>query len=300
MRLRASDLTDAARARTTSLRQGDVLRTPILPLVTVPTTSLHREELGEAAGSAILTPVAVELPSHLVAVISGDCDLERSIDVEPTFVVAPVVDLPEVLHRSARDGVGSSRVFAFPPLSPRVARGEELPHPGIDARWLFTLEKTALLSDQVEVIPCPLDSPSRDRLRLWLGRRLGRIGFPDDIQRHVVEPLVDAILRPKTAPSEVERLRQAAAFYGIRWTEGSPVVNSLVVLDPARRTAAGLDGGAIRGARTAIRQRLLGRTAAYQVTGPAVADADQIALLDASGYRQFFLDPFDPTAGEEF
>lgn len=293
----AAEPSDADRARTTSLRQGDLLQTSTLPLVTVPATSRHRAELAEAADLRVPVPVAVDLLIPLVAVVSGDCDLMRSIDLEPTVVVAPVLDVPQELHRAARDGTGSSRVFALPSLPPPLTGGRELRRPAIDVRWLYTLEKTVLLSEQVAVIPCPLESPSRDRLRIWLGRRLGRIGFPDDIERHVVEPLVEAILKPRAAVNDVERLRRAAYWYGIRWAEGSPVVSLLIVLDPALRSQAKLDAGAARGAQAAIHRRLEGRTGRYTVVGPAIADADEISLLDALSYRQLFLDPWTDELG---
>lgn len=294
----AANLTDVARARTTSLRQGDLIRAEALPLVTVPATSLHQDELGSFAGASLPIPVAVEPPTSLVAVVSCDCDLVRRIEVEPTFVVAPVLGLPDDVYWSARDGAGSSRVFSLPPLSQAMMRGEALHHCGIDARWLYTIEKTALLSPTFEVIPCPLEAPGRDRLRMWLGRRFGRAAFPDDIQRRVVQPLVDAIRNPRSARGEVERLRRAASWYGIRWADGSAVVSALIVLDPARRHAAALDATAARGAQAAIHARLQGRTGTYEVVRPAIADADQVSLLDAMSYRQFFIDPLDPAAGE--
>jgi hypothetical protein len=287
-------LTPVERDRTTSLHQGDLLRASLLPLVTVPATSVHQNEFGEAADIDTPATVEVEIESGLVAVVSGDRDLGRGIGIEPTVVVAPVFSLEDdVLYRSARNGSGSSRVFSLP------ARGiKGIDRPAIDIRWLYTLEKTVVLSNVVEVLPCPLDQPTRDRLRLWLGRRLGRINFPGDIQRHVVEPLAQAILRPRKAVSEVERLREAACWFGVRWTEGSVAVDALVVLDPALRTRANLDEGALRGAQGAIVQRLRGRTGSYTVNHLTVADADEISLFDAQSYRQFFLDPLDPEDGE--
>jgi hypothetical protein len=284
-----TQFTPAQHSSLTGLRQGDLIRAVRLPFITVPSTSLHASELSNPS-IEIPTTVEVALATSLAAVISGDCDLERDIAVEPAVTVAPVMNLEdETLYQRAVGGAGSSRIFAIPPLSDPFFE-HQLQFPVIDVRWVYSLEKTVLASPQLDVYPTGLDPLGRDRLRLWLGRRFGRLGFPEDVQNHVVEQLIKAFTKPRAAQSEVARVRDAACFYGVRWTEGSPLVGVLVLLDPAR-PAAGFGETSAKGAQNEIRKSLRGKTGSYTVSDVTIADADEVSALAVQGYRQFFLDP---------
>lgn len=267
--------TDALERLLEDLQQGDVVDVSRLVTLWSPDVPTYPSEVEDVTATEPVQPMDVLLPSGRCVVISQDCDLGRSPEVEPFVQLAPLRSVSAEEHRRARPGL-SSRMFAFPDLGD----GDELTNVVLDVRSVQSLEKLALMSPHVVRQRCPLDEPSRHDLREWLGRRFGRTPFPDDIQRQVVDRLTGVLRRVAVKPPS-DRTMQCMAFVGVQWTPGLRPCRILVLLDPWRRGVHKVGEDEVRGFARALERGVAGvtRSGAYDVS-VIVHDATEVRASD--------------------
>ncbi len=177
------------------LRQGDVLHAQPFAVVGAPEATLL-EDTQDAAEFARyrLTAVERQLAGGLWAVITQTCDIRRDVDVEPFLQISPLLDVSEAQWNGARDGLASTRRFAYPhPVG-------DCRHPVLDIRVVQTLEKTALVADEVSPSDAGLDHATRLRLSAWLARRFARHAFPEELEAAALRRLRDELARRAAQP----------------------------------------------------------------------------------------------------
>jgi hypothetical protein len=211
------------------LRQGDVLAVAKSVRLYSPDAPSYPEEVEGAPHDGPVMTMETRLPSGLCAIVSQDCDLRRTPDLEPYVIVAPLTEVGEQRWREAADRM-STRFFAYPVIEVH----EEHEHLVVDMRVLSSLEKTALLSNHIARIPCPLSQPKRGQLLDFLGERFGRKPYPDEIERQVIRPIERALKRVR----QNDAFRGAFAsvsWIGVQWTPGNSYCGLTILLDPALR-----------------------------------------------------------------
>jgi hypothetical protein len=221
------------------------------------------------------------IPSGLCAIVSQDCDLSRTPDIEPYVLIAPLTPMADKTYREAADGL-SSRFFAYP----RVEGREDKPQLVVDMRLVSSLEKTALLSEHIERIPCPLSDPKRDALREFLGRRLGRHAFPDEIVRQVVDPIERALARVH-ARDHLAGTFASVAFIGLSWTPGKSYCSLLVLLDPSLRERYRVTEQDVDSLLKHLRKQLahFARDGDYTIV-PTVHDVTEVGAVDILSHEE--------------
>ncbi|MFN8062981.1 MAG: hypothetical protein U0Q12_27765 [Vicinamibacterales bacterium] len=172
------------------LHQGDVLHVEAFAVVGAPEATQLQDTQDAAEFSRYrLTAVERELAGGLWGVISQTCDIRRDVDVEPFLQISPVLHLPQAEWNAARDGLASTRRFAYPhPVA-------DYQHPVLDVRIVQTIEKTAVVIDSVGPVDTGLDRATRLRLSAWLARRFARHAFPDEIEDAALRRLRDELKR---------------------------------------------------------------------------------------------------------
>jgi hypothetical protein len=268
-----------------SLRQGEVLRLGKLPRLLSPEYALTDEELRGAPRDEPVISAQLPLDPALVVVVSQDCDLVRPLDREPYLQLAPLTRVEQGLYDEVVR-FGSARFFPYPSV------GEEEPLV-VDVRVVATIEKPALLSDQIERLGCPLTEPQRSRLRAWLGSRFARVAFPDEIAELVVLPIQQAA--DKLA--EDANFRRAFAtvyFTGLRYTEGIGQCSLLLLVDAAACARLSVDEQLLG----SLQKKLYGRVGtAVKETGYSVAvtvsSAAEVSAADMLSHHQLPLGDYD-------
>lgn len=215
----------------TTLRQGDLLDGGKLTTLFSPDASTYPQEVGAAPRDEPLVTMEIRLDTDLCAVVSQDCDLRRLPDKEPYVVLAPMSQVSNEDYRTASAGL-SARFFAYPPIN-------DLKNLVLDLRAVMSVEKIALTSQYVRRTPCPLDTPTRADLREWLGRRFGRVAYPDEIEDLVVKPIMQAIKR--TREKDAHDVFRSFVYYGLRYMPGNAYVSLLILFDPARIAKLGVN-----------------------------------------------------------
>lgn len=268
-----------------SLRQGEVLRLDKLPRLVAPDYALSEEELRGAPRDEPLLSIELPLDPDLVVVVSQDCDLVRPVEREPYMQVAPLTRVaPELHDEVARSG--SSRFFSYPAVDGKKPLV-------VDVRVLGTIEKTALLSDTVERLGCPLTEPQRSRLRAWLGARFARVAFPDEIDRLVVLPIQRAA-EDLAKDANFRRALSTVYFAGLRYTEGIGQCSLLLLVDPAACARLSVSDEQV----ASLQKKLYGRVAnGVKETGYSVAvtvsSAEEVSAADMLSHHQLALGDFD-------
>lgn len=119
------------------------------------------------------------------AVLSQDCDIVRSMDVEPCLVICPFAAVPDAEWQALRSGPYSPREFPYPrPARVQLPEGTAAV---ANARFVTSVEKTALLTPSFSRVT-PLTAALRVRFREWIARRFARAPHPDARQEHVLDP----------------------------------------------------------------------------------------------------------------
>lgn len=196
-----------------------------MPTLLAPDYTFYPEEVEGAPRDEALLVTSLESATGLGVIVSQDCDLVKKPTAEAWVTLAPLREVEPVVYDRALHG-RSARYFAYPEI-------DEQTNLALDAGMLMTIEKAALLSPRVERRPCPLSGPRRGELRVWLGRRLGRYGFPDEIQKQVVDRITSALAKLADDPN-FNRVLKSVIFYGLRYTEENAHYTFLALLDPAR------------------------------------------------------------------
>src|ERR1022692_2442424 len=109
----------------TSLKQGDIIAINKVISLYDPAFTNHNEAYDPLANNSkiqepmegeddMLYTMTVDIPFGYCVVVSQDCDIEREYDLEPYLMVAPLIEVEEGIYRNAREGINSSRFFAYP------------------------------------------------------------------------------------------------------------------------------------------------------------------------------------------
>ena len=232
------------------LHQGDVVDVAKTVRFYSPDAPTWPEEVAGIPHEEPVMTMETRHQSGLSVIITQDCDLRRDIAAEPYVILAPLTEVDADRYEQAGNGQ-STRFFAYPAIDGHGDKQNLV----IDMRVLSSLEKTALLSSHIERVECPLSPPGRERLRLFVGDRFGRVPLPDDIVRQVVVP-VERALKRVTENATAAGMLAATVFYGLQWTPGRQYISVLLLTDPGRRERFKLGeqelGGAIKRLRKAL------------------------------------------------
>lgn len=215
------------------VRQGDLLDIAKVVFLYSPDAPSHPSEVEGVPHVEPMITQEMQLESGRCVIVSQDCDIRQMPNVEPHVMVCPLREVDDKMFKEATDGV-SARYFAYPPI-------DEYEHLRlvVDGRTIQSIEKTALLSPHLKRIQCPLSEARRTDLRIWLGQRLGRDAYPDEILRQIVRPIERAVKRARE--QDVEGVFGTIVWMGLRWTPGKSYSSLLLLTDPARRAKANVD-----------------------------------------------------------
>jgi hypothetical protein len=277
------------------LHQGDIVDIPLTARLFSPDTPSFPEEVSDVPHDAPIMTMETRHGSGLSGIVSQDCDLRRSPQIEPYVLIAPLTAVADETYREAATGM-STRYFAYP-----VIAGHEHEQLVLDMRVVSSLEKTALLSTHVERTDCPLSAAKRDALRLWLGDRLGREAFPDDIERQVITPIEKAIKRVREKPT-FEGIWASLVWVGLDWTPGKQYVSLLMLTDPARLAAQKMQKADLEAAKKRL-QAALGHFTGkgdYSVVAN-IRGADEVSAVEILSHAELplDLDPIDLSTSSE-
>lgn len=167
--------------------QGDVISLGAVSLVgrgsseALQNTSDY-EEIPDEPGEAIWS-LTIESEAGWYVIISQDCDIARTPEIEPALVVCPIKYVTDEEWSLLRAGGASPREFPFPD-------GRKLPEKAgykhvADLRFVTSVDKTAVISGSVSFLR-PLSAPQRAKFRTWVGARYAREPHSDDLERDVL------------------------------------------------------------------------------------------------------------------
>lgn len=181
-----------------SLEQGDLISVGAVAIVGSHRSAVLTEagDPGKDTGPTVAS-VTVECASGWYAVLTQDCDIVRSVEVEPCLAVAPVVYIPEEQWDRLACGQTSYREFPLDPaevgpLDDIHAAGVPAGHcPVVDIRFITSVDKTLLPGGFQR--RAPLRGQHKVRFQEWLGARFGRESFADPVAE-IVLPTARAVL----------------------------------------------------------------------------------------------------------
>jgi len=208
-----------------SIRQGDIISLGAIAIV-----GTHASQVMSAAGDPLSTDpssgtdvasVTIESASGWYAVLSQDCDIVRTVDLEPCLQVAPVMYIPDEEWTRLDAGRTSYRQFALPPdrVEPLPPADSALEHgrkPVVDIRYITNVDKTALLTVPDVQRRTPLGPGHRARFGQWVGSRFARIPFEDRVVEDVlpaIRPVLDSLVG-QLAKTTAGQRKPAVAFIG--------------------------------------------------------------------------------------
>lgn len=284
---------DETRRLLESLKQGEVVRIDRAPRVLSLAHPIDQEEVRRAGIDPSLQPVAsldLRLDPALAVVVSQDCDLVRDVGHEPYVLLAPLTRLHEARHAEVLRS-GSSRFFAYPPVA-----GEQTL--AVDMRLVFSLEKPAIFTPEIERLGCPLTEPQRSRLRSWLGARFARVAFPDEIADLVVEPIqvaAEALAKDKN----YARALSAVRFTGLRYTEGVGQCSLLLLVDAGACVRLKVDDQLLGQLQRKLHGRIHGGTkdTGYEVN-VTISTPGEVSALDVLSHHPLPLADVEAAADE--
>ena len=179
--------------RLDQLRQGDLINlgaTSVVGQGPSPTLKFADPQAMADADQPWSLTLVTDLGWYVV--LSQDCDIARSPEVEPCIVVCPLEAMPIIEWQSLRSGPYSAREFPFPEHAHISLPGGTA---GVaNARFVTSVEKQALLAPAYRRAE-PLTAPLRLRFREWVGRRFAKAPHPDHVDAHVLQPCGHRISR---------------------------------------------------------------------------------------------------------
>jgi hypothetical protein len=179
-------------------------------------------------------------------------------------------------------------------LSPRYfalsCNFEEVVHPVVDIRLLASVDKRLILDDSL-VIAARLPEACRRPFAEWLGRRLARYAFPDDLERDLLRHLRQRVyVRYDSNQADGPLVRH---IVGLFVNQMDRTVRLLFLVEPGARTIPQLNDD--QKAQQAVRQ-LLGpiytcaRENGWQLDAVVHEPSELNAFDLLYGYQQVELD----------
>ena len=203
-----------------TLRQGDLISMGAVTIVGYGTSDL-RAAVDGSTPQDDLWSVTVESEVGWYAVLSQDCDIVRDPADEPCLLVCPLKYVNRARWSSLRHGPYSPREFPFPDDRPRLDEGQ---HVVADLRYVTSLDKQALLKDEVETLR-PLTPPQQQRFQAWVGRRFWRAPISDAVNEDVLGPVAQTLLSTLSkANEERDAGRNPNASGQFMWSVGEWMV----------------------------------------------------------------------------
>lgn len=167
--------------------QGDVISGLTLAIAgvgpaTVPSVRLTKLPGTVREGDA--WAVAVDSETGWYALCSQDCDIVAEADDEPTVSVAPLVLVDEQRWHDLNQNTYSARWYAYPGDKFNLPDGKAL---AVDLAWTTSVLKGSLQAPSVQGVR-PFTGPQKLAFGEWLAARNGRVPFPDDVVKAVLDP----------------------------------------------------------------------------------------------------------------
>lgn len=178
-----------------SLRQGDLL--PLGAVVITghglsPTILAARSEgIDESTDWSI----TIEGDLGWYAIISGGCEIERTLDIEPSILIAPVMAATKHRYSMLRSGMYSPREFPLPKDDAATAMSiEDVDDfwPVVDLRFVTNLDKSALAGGTVPIRQV-LQGLQRVKFATWVGRRFDRSEHSTYVEQTVLRPMAKVL-----------------------------------------------------------------------------------------------------------
>lgn len=247
------------RAGFTPLSQGDCLSGLTLAVAGVGPAGgapLPRAVWPAEVGDSDAWAVAVDAESGWYVLLSQDCDIVSDADSEPTVEIAPLVLVTDADWADLAHNAYSARRAAYPSDSFALPEGFKL---AVDLAWSTSVLKGSLYTPGVKATR-PLTGPQQRDFGEWLAARKGRVPFPDDVVRLVLDPCYEVRSRLLSSAVKAEqkgntaRLEARTVLAATRWhahVDGR-LVTVLGVL-----TAAGLHRGGFVDAEGNVDQETL-------------------------------------------
>ncbi|MHC6591550.1 hypothetical protein [Arthrobacter sp. C152] len=173
--------------RLSTISQGDVISLGAVNIVGVGhsaawNSTAQHEGLAEIEPGEEVWSLSIESDVGWYVVITQDCDIARSPQIEPCLVVCPVKYVPSQDWQALASGPRSPRYF---PLPDDKFPGMDGKLPIADLRFLTSVDKTALLHPSVKVLH-PLSAPQRANFGRCIGSRYARVPHPDKLEQDVL------------------------------------------------------------------------------------------------------------------
>jgi hypothetical protein len=272
-----------------SLRQGDLLATPVAVTLEAPESSLLEgaDELEPVDSAGVWAPAPREIASGWTVIVTQTCDVVRGLEHVEHLQVMPVVALSEQEWNEALNGRRGT-LFSLP-----SADDLNIEFPAVDCAICFSVAKAALAHGGVKTLSTSLDPASRILLSHWLMRRVDRHAFPDELEQHVLAPLREKLAKSMGKTSQAGFL--ADALLGV-WssTEWAAGVTIFFIVDQNLLLRRGVDIDADKAVEELMKpmHKALGSAGlAVQVTA-MVRTLDAVSACDLMvSHRQVDLDP---------
>ena len=163
--------------------------------------------------------IAVDAESGWYVLLSQDCDIVSDAADEPTVAIAPLVLVSDDEWADLHHNGYSARKAAYPSGGFDLPEGTKL---AIDLAWTTSILKGSIHTPDVRAAR-PLTGPQQRELGEWLAARSGRVPFPDDVVRLVLDPCYD--VRKRLLASAVKadkagataKLEARAVFAATHW-----------------------------------------------------------------------------------
>ena len=210
------------RAGFAPLAQGDALSGLTLAVAGVGPAggeTLPKAVWPAAVGSSDAWAVAVDAESGWYVLLSQDCDIVSDAADEPTIAIAPLVLVSDEEWADLHHNGYSARKAAYPSGSFDLPEGLKL---AVDLAWTTSVLKGSIHAPAVQAAR-PLTGPQQREFGEWLAARTGRIPFPDDVVRLVLDPCYDVRERLLASAIKAERsgatakLEARSVFAATRW-----------------------------------------------------------------------------------
>lgn len=204
------------------LAQGDALSGLTLAVAGVGPAggeTLPKAVWPAAVGDSDAWAVAVDAESGWYVLLSQDCDIVSDAADEPTVAIAPLVLVSDDEWADLHHNGYSARKAPYPSDGFDLPEGLKL---AIDLAWTTSVLKGSIHTPAVQAAR-PLTGPQQRELGEWLAARTGRVPFPDDVVRLVLDPCYDVRKRLLASAIKAEhagataKLEARAVLAATRW-----------------------------------------------------------------------------------